>query len=84
MDIIHVAIQCCRDVVKNLGVNILHEERVKRAEFIKRIKFVNQASRVCANDHRELLDVVDIDLFPELRGGFWKVINALEDLHKRG
>ena len=71
------------DVIENVGVNVFDKMRIKDTQLIKRIEFVNLALRILFDHHIELLDVLDIQIFPELVRRLWLVIFRLKYLLKR-
>ena len=71
-----------RDVVEDLRVDVLKEMRVKGTKLVKRVKLVDNAGGVGAHRHVEFLDVVDVEVFPQLIDGLRVVVLAFENLDK--
>ena len=71
-----------RDVVEDFRVDVLEEMRVKGTKLVKRVKLVDNAGGVGAHRHVEFLDVVDVEVFPQLIDGLRVVVLAFENLDK--
>lgn len=67
-------------VVENFRVDVLEEVRVESAKLVEGVELVDHAGGVGAHDHVELLDVLDVEVFPELVCGLRPVVLRLEDL----
>ena len=83
----HVALAAPQDrgdVLEDLRVEVLHEHGVEATDFIEGVELVDYPRRVAADDHVELLDVVDVDRFPQLRLGLGQRIDVLEDASEGG
>ena len=66
------------DVIEDLRVHVLHEQRVEAAKLVDGVKLVDDSVRVAANHHVEGLDVVEVDGLPELGRGLRPVVDALQ------
>ena len=71
------------DVIENIGVNVFDKMRIKGTQLIKRIEFVDLALRILLDHHIELLDVLDIQIFPKFVRCFGLVIFRFKNLLKR-
>lgn len=68
------------DVVENLRVDVLEEVGIEDAQLIEGVELIDDTGGVGTQHHVELLDVLDIEIFPELVRGLRKGVLVIENL----
>ena len=79
VDLVARAAERARDVVEDLGVHAVEEQRVERAELVEGVELVDHAGGIGAHAHVELFHVLDVEVLPELVGGLGQVVLTLQD-----
>ena len=77
-----VAPEYLHDVVKDFRVHVLDEMGIKIPELIERVKLIDDARGILSERHIQLVDMLDIELFPQLVGSLWPIVFLLKDLNE--
>lgn len=75
-----IASKYCDDVVEDLAVEVLEEQRVESAKLVKGVELVDDAGGEFADPHVELGEMFGVEVFPELVARLGQVVLGLEDL----
>ena len=69
------------DVVEDLGVEVFQEQGIELAHLVQAVELEDGAGGVAASDHVELLDVVQVDVLPQLIRRRRVVVDGVQQRH---
>ena len=87
VEVVHIVLAASQDrgdVLEDLGVEVVHEHGVEAADLIEGVELVDHSRRVLPDDHVELLDVLDVDLLPQLGRRFGQRVDLFENAPEAG
>ena len=67
------------DVVENLAVEVFQEQRIEFLQFIERVELVDDGILVAADGHVELVEVLDVEVLPELVARLRQVVFGFQN-----